>query len=68
VLDQAIRRRGPNAALPTAEATQVALAFFLLGRNRDGFDALERIRPGGYDIWFYLGYPEWDRFRGERWF
>ncbi len=63
--EEARRRRGP---MPMAEASQLALALFSLGRAAEGLAAIARGQPGGYELWVYLGFPEWDRFRGESWF
>jgi tetratricopeptide (TPR) repeat protein len=50
---------------PPTEALFVSGALLALGRQREVLDILERSKPRGAQLWFYLRNPEFDQLRAN---
>lgn len=64
-LAPALARLEGRAELPDREGTNVAMALVALGERGRALDALERARPRGALLWFWLHDPDFDPVRHD---
>lgn len=64
-LAPALARLEGRAELADREGTNVAMALVALGDRGRAYDVLERIRPRGAQLWFWLRDPDFDPVRDD---
>ena len=58
-------REVPVSDRPTSGNYWLSAALVAIGERERALALLERIRPRGIKLWFYLRYPEFDPLRGD---
>src|SRR2546426_5514099 len=58
-------REGPLSDRPRSGNYRLSAALVAVGEHERALALLERIRPRGIKLWFYLRYPEFDPLRGD---
>src|SRR3989442_1719113 len=60
-----LAREAPASDRPTSGNYWLSAALVAIGERERALALLERIRPRGIKLWFYLRYPEFDPLRGD---